>query len=163
MLAAIVAVLAFATASCGDEADQGLPSPTVAESAGPSILILPLGRTARSEEAEITIHRVRRSGDEQGSRPPEGREWMLVEVSVFNTSSQAVRLLIQFRDRNEDDLDRAYPPGVEEALDSPVAPGASVRGEVAFLAPRGMVGGTIVYGPGDIRWALQMGMFPVDE
>lgn len=156
--------LALFGAGCagGNEAALPAPSMTVEVTSRP-IVILPLGRTGSSDGAEITVHRVRRSNEEAGVSAPEGREWLLVDLTVGNNSAEPVMLQIRFRDRDVVDLERAYPPGVQEALDKPVPAGEAVRGEVAFLAPAGLIGGTILYGPDEYRWALQLGMFPIDE
>lgn len=159
----VVSLLGTAGLACsGDNSDSATPIETATATQRPTI-ILPLGRTGTSEGAEITLHRVRRSNEAAGVRPPAGMEWLLAELTVRNTSDEPFTLQIRFRDRDLTDLDRAHPPGVEAALDSPISPGEEVHGEVAFLAPAGLVGGTIIYGPGDYRWALQLGMYPIDE
>src|SRR5690606_12024391 len=162
-IAVAVLILAVFGVACGGGETAGrTPAPT-AEATTRPIIILPLGRTGSRDGAEITLHSVRRSTQQDTMTAPEGREWLLVDLTVRNSSEGAFSLQIEFRDRDEVPLERAHPPGVEPALESPISPGQEVRGEVAFLAPARMLGGTIIYGPGEYRWALEMGMFSIEE
>ena len=125
---------------------------------GPVITIIPIGRTAISESAEITIHGVRRSDNEGGESTPAGFTWLLLDLSVQHLGPEALPLAARLIHADGREFERARPPGVSAELDAPLAAGAGARGEIAFLVETRMVGGILIYGLGEERWALELGM-----
>lgn len=139
-----------------------IPAATIlpATPAPPPIEIILLGETARGDTGEITIHGVRRSTREGDEFAPTGFEWLLLDVALkhLGTEPHSFEVVLVHADGRE--FERARPPGISLELDAPVAAGAGVRGEIAYLVEVSMRGGILVYGFGDDVWALQLGLLP---
>jgi hypothetical protein len=149
-------------AGCGSAGKSPATSePTIAVTREPSIPIIPLGRTAAATGAEVTIHGFRLSTDEGGSGPPDGFVWLLVDVEVHNLTASPFVLGVRLLDALDQDFGRAHPPGASAELEAPIASGATVRGETAFLVQRGAIAATLLYSAGEATWALQLGIPPV--
>jgi hypothetical protein len=138
----------------------GTPTPeaTVARAPAASIRIYPLGQTAAGEIGEATIHNVRFSSAEGAARPPEGHQWMLFDVALRNLGTEPQQFHVRLVNLLDEEVPRAYPPGVIGELDTLVEGGAELRGEIAFLVTVDRLQGVLFYGIGDVVWALQLGM-----
>ncbi len=146
-------------AACGSDTPAATPTaiPTVAGTRAPTLVIIPLGKPARSDDAEITINGIRPSDNEGDETPPDGFEWLLFDVSVQNTGAEPFTLYLSLSHADGRTFEQAHPPTSSPELDMPIAGGTSVQGEAAFLVDKGTLGGILIYGPGEARWALELG------
>ena len=160
VLPAVCGALGLLLAACAspDQPEPATAVPAPEATRGPSIRIYPLGQTARGEAGEVTIHGVRLSEGAGVDAPPAGYRWMLFDVGVRNTGPEPAAFHARLEDIYSVDVERAHPPGVLRDLDSPIAAGADVRGEIAFLVRGNGAGGTLLYGLGEHLWALQLGV-----
>jgi hypothetical protein len=169
-LTGALVTVSLLVAACGGSGPAQPPTPAAASTAtpivvpasiqAPAITIVLLGEVARNETAEITIHSVRRSSDEGGETPPEGFRWVLLDISLQHLGQQPLAFETTFVHTDGREHAPAHPPGVSAGLAAPIEPGASLRGEIAFLLDDRTRHGTLIFGLGVATWAIQLSNLP---
>lgn len=152
-------------AGCSDEPPPPptpTPSPTATRTSEPPLIIIPLGRTATSDIAEITIHGSRVSRAEGDEQPPSDYAWLFFDLTVGNKGNEPFELYTHLIHPDGREFERDFPSAVESDFEALLEVGEEIRGEIAFLVERRTTGTILVYGPGGPRWALELGM-PVED
>src|SRR5690606_32017193 len=89
---------------------------------------------------------------------PEGSRWLLFDVEIDVFALEPVQFDFELLDVLDNPFERTdAPAGAHELLD-PVPAGYSGRHVVAFVVPTDVHPSTLLYGDGDMTWALQLGM-----
>ena len=164
-----LALLAVLLVACSDGEGDPAPASTAVLVPGPSetpqtppiAIVLP-GEVARTDTAAITVHGARRSNLEGGQAPPEGFRWVLLDVSLEHLGTEPLPFDVTFVHADGRVFQRAHPPSASPELSAPIEPGASLRGEIAFLVEADTRSGALVFGLGTATWAIQLSMIEGD-
>lgn len=163
LLSAFLLAALLAACGGGSPANNATVTPTPAPGATPTATygqqIIAFGRTVSKDGASFTANSYRRTANENGHAAPQGKEWLIFDLTVSNAGETAFDVAIDLRDDYGQAIERATDLDLADEFAQTVQAGQTVRGQVAFVAPKG-VGPTLRFGPNDFLWAIQVSLLP---
>lgn len=147
----LVLGLVFGVAACSSDSDDSKKDDNKEEAKKEEKKVPTIGDTVEVEGIKITVNSTRISTGSDISKPDEGMEWIVLDITLENTTDEALSssslLSYTLKDGDGRKQDIEIFADLNGSLDTEVEAGGKATGEIAFSTKPGS-SLTLTYKPG---------------